>query len=158
MHALGAAKGSVAHGRVTWLLVAGVALGLCACKADIPDGRFACDDERGCPSGFICRADGEDPTLYCFASDGARDAGTGGDGELDGGPADGGGGANADAALDGGAAGDGAHSVVLRGAGFWSGGEARGVDRYRLHDDGFDRGVPMCSADRKFCVTGGFSP
>jgi hypothetical protein len=142
--------------------VVGIGLLLClsACKADIPDGVFACDVDRACPSGFTCSARGGDPKRYCFSSDGTSDGDDSGiEGRSDGGPADAGEGSNTDGAVDGGSAdGGAAQSIEVRSAGFWSGGALRGADGYVLHDDGFDRGERLCTTGRELCVTGGFSP
>lgn len=53
---------------------------IAGCKADIPDGRFACEDDRDCPSGLACASDG-----LCYRSaaiDAGRDGGSR-DGDVD---------------------------------------------------------------------------
>jgi hypothetical protein len=139
-----------------------IALGLIACKADIPSGAFSCDVDSECPSGFVCRARTADSERLCFAEGEAPDGGGIGAHADSGAVHDG---SMSDAGGDGGEthgdAGTGGATdpgFEVRGAGFWSGGEARGGGRYAVHDDGFDRGERLCTAGRELCVTGGFSP
>ena len=134
-----------------------IAFGLLACKADIPDGAYRCNGYGDCPSGFVCRARSMDSKLFCFSEDAAPDGGSADSGRahddaaVDDGP-------GSDAGRDGGtAAGTGA-GFEVHGASFWTGSEPRNGGRYAVHDDGFDRGQRLCTADRELCVTGGFSP
>lgn len=161
-------------------------LALVACKADIPDGVYACDRDQDCPSGFSCRAKEGSSGQYCFARDEASSSGTGGDGAGDGGDGGdggskagrGGGGAgtagasgNAGGAGDSGSGGsagsageggtggrDMPAAVPATRTGFSTLGQRRGAAGYVLYDDGFERGARLCTSDRKLCVTGGFSP
>jgi hypothetical protein len=139
------------------LIALGFALGLSACKADIKGGVFACDTDRQCPSGFACSARGSDPKRYCYSSDGADAGGAGIDGAGDGGPIDGGPDLGSDASIDGGGGTHARASASVRSAGFWSEAAALGAESYELHDQGFDRGVQMCTTDHDLCVTGGFT-
>jgi hypothetical protein len=144
------------------LVASCIALGLIACKADIPSGAFSCDVDRDCPSGFVCRARSAHSERLCFAEGEAPDGGHIG--------ADFDGGAMHDGSVsnhvsDGGemrgnaGTGDATDTAFdVRGAGFWSAGDARSAGRYAVHDDGFDRGERLCTAGRELCVTGGFSP
>ena len=156
------------------------ALALLACKAEIPDGVYACTSSKDCPSGFSCGARGSDPERYCFAGDAAGDAGNGPDGGGDGGggagrsgdggssAGKGGAGASGSGAGTGGDAGtsgeDGGagnampEPVAPAPSGFSSVGQRRGADGFVLYDDGFERGERLCTTDRALCVTGGFSP
>jgi hypothetical protein len=138
-----------------------IALGLIACKADIPDGVFACDMKHACPSGFVCRPRSTDSMRFCFSEDAAPDGGgtggeTGNGSVHDGGATDDGG--RGDAGLDAGTGTPTESGFTVQGAGFWSVGEQRNAGRYVVHDDGFDRGQRLCTADRELCMTGGFSP
>jgi hypothetical protein len=144
------------------LVASCIALGLVACKADIPSGAFSCDVDSECPSGFVCRARSANSERLCFAEGEAPDGGHIG-ADFDGGATrdssvsnsgSDGGETRADAGTDGTI--DPAFEV--RGAGFWSGGDARSAGRYAVHDEGFDRGERLCTTDRDLCVTGGFSP
>ena len=163
-----------------WLLALG------ACKADIPDGVYACDSDADCPSGFSCRSDDDDSKLRCFASADQGEsgkggsAGKGGSGGSDGGSGRGGGGGSAGDSGSGGKAGSSGSSgrggsggaagdsgsgglgmpdpVPPTRAGFSTLGQRRGIDGFVLYDDGFERGARLCTGDRKLCVTGGFSP
>jgi len=153
-------------------------IGLLACKADIPDGVYACDKSADCPSGYSCRAKAGAEQEYCYASDesesggpdggsqGGRDgSGTGGGGGRSGAGGDSGDGGAGSGAGRGGAAGDGGSGgssmpepvAPTRGS-FSSAGERRGEGGFVLYDDGFEHGDRLCTTDRALCVTGGFSP
>ena len=145
------------------VLAACVALGLIACKADIPSGVFACAKDAECPSGFACRPRSTDSKRFCFTKDAAPDAGstggeTGNGSVHDGGATDEGGRGDAGLDRDAGTGAPTESGFTVQGAGFWSVGEQHNAGRYVVHDDGFDRGQRLCTADRELCVTGGFSP
>lgn len=48
-----------------WLRAGMAALGLGACKADIPDGVFACDTTADCPAGYACLLDADREVRRC---------------------------------------------------------------------------------------------
>jgi hypothetical protein len=139
---------------------------LSACKADIPDGVYACDTSADCPAGYSCRAEDSAADGLCFADEGSAsgdpDAGgrsgsgapSSGSGGRSGSNAGGSGGSNA-----GGSGGNFMpEPVAPTRASFSSGGERRGADGFVLYDDGFEHGERLCTTDRALCVTGGFSP
>lgn len=141
------------------LLASCIALGLLACKADIPDGAYSCVVDTDCPDGFECRARSGKSERFCFSD--AADAGASGahDGAVhDGGTADAAGQGGDDAGSDAGTGKASETGFEVRGASFWSGSEPRSGGRYAVHDDGFDRGQQLCTAGRELCVTGGFTP
>jgi len=129
---------------------------LAACKADIPDGVFACDADGDCPSGLVCRSEAADEsTRYCYASGTERDGGLAGAAGHTG--RDGGGSAGepaVDAGSDAGPATPPAPSPI----GFSTLRERRSGGGLTLYDDGFERGDRLCSTDGQWCMTGGFEP
>jgi hypothetical protein len=146
---------------------------LAGCSASIPEGIYACTRPSDCPSGFECRED--DGGGFCYRPGGAN-AGSGGSGGQGGRGGRGGSGAGTgpdaggvSGAGRGGAGGDagtpmaGADAgppapVAPRSTGFTSLGGVRSGGGLRLYDERFERGDRRCTADERFCVTGGFEP
>lgn len=61
---------------IRWILLAEAVVALASCRADIPDGVFECVHDNDCPTGFVCRSEGEDSTVkYCFGYGASEEAG-----------------------------------------------------------------------------------